>query len=307
MAFAQAQQRPRHYSQKLAVNSEDESTSLSLSSTSATTLTGTPVFTSDSETDWNVIGSSVTYSPRLTTPLTTWAHHSALSIESSEPESFVSLRPSDTDSYSDNDIVFDTLPSHDGTGAFTMDPEPLPTSQQQQQTGLSTSFHDFEPNSPSMPNILLPYGGIHLPSFVTATQNQSSSPTMASPTFQPTVIAKDIVLSSDEQLSTTGTRPKKANSARKRSRNLDYIPTHHPSLSGSITSLTVLSAIWNNLRRLTNHLIENDTSTVNTFSSLASEATFEGFLPFGSHLHMDLATGRDYINRREQDADIKNL
>jgi hypothetical protein len=78
------------------------------------------------------------------------------------------------------------------------------------------------------------------------------------------------------------------------------IPTHHPSFPGTITSFAILSAIWNNLRRLTNHLIENDTYTADAFTTLVSEATLEGCLPFGSHLHMELAAGLQpvYANRR---------
>ncbi|ORZ08891.1 hypothetical protein BCR42DRAFT_424227 [Absidia repens] len=289
---------------------------------------------------------------------------------SSDLESFSSFRPSDTESFSDIDFAFEVLPSHDGTGAF-MDDDMDPTSeeetltiQQQQQLAVeieldpsasssptpqnaliqrnkktstmsrvSTSFGDFEPSSPSMPNILLPYGGIHLPSFAAAavatTSNSNNSDNVNTPyasaldhpTFQPTVISKDLVgTSSDEYTSDTLSRQQhqhqqledsssttSTNSSadqikftRKRRRNLDSIPTHHPSLPGTITSFAILSALWNNLRRLTNHLIENDTYTADAFTSLVSEATLEGCLPFGSHLHMELAAGLRpaYSNRR---------
>lgn len=71
----------------------------------------------------------------------------------------------------------------------------------------------------------------------------------------------------------------------------DSIPTHHPSLPGSATSAAIIHTVWRNLRRLTTHIIENDTTTSDTLGTLVSEATLEGCLPFGSHLHMDFSTG----------------
>jgi hypothetical protein len=113
--------------------------------------------------------------------------------------------------------------------------------QQRGANGLSSSIRDFEPNSPSMPNILLPNGGIHLPSFATTSHgNHSSSSTTdtpfystcttshpTSPAFQPTVLAKDVVVSSDEQqddpLDVTNTKSSDDQIifTRKRQRNLD--------------------------------------------------------------------------------------
>lgn len=49
----------------------------------------------------------------------------------------------------------------------------------------------------------------------------------------------------------------------------------------------LLSIIWNNLKKLRDHLIENDTNTAETLSNLMSEAVFEGCIPFSSHLHME--------------------
>ncbi|CAO3597611.1 unnamed protein product [Absidia cylindrospora] len=287
----------------------------------------------------------------------------SLSIGTSEPEWSSSFRPSDTESFSDIDFTFGALPSHDGTGAFVEQDEQDRTSEeettrhddthleQQRQSAaeqrLLVTIHtaasrwstakDFEPTSPSMPNILLPYGGIHLPSFAASTSNRMDNLSSAlppidtpyyststldhrvPPQFQPTVFPKDVMVSSDEQLSiplsrqlqqqedddssgatdeTSADYPLKF--TRKRPRNLDRIPTHHPSFPGSITSFAILSAIWNNIRRLTNHLIENDTYTADAFTTLVSEATLEGCLPFGSHLHMELSAGLrpTYANRR---------
>ncbi|CAO3642425.1 unnamed protein product [Cunninghamella echinulata] len=192
------------------------------------------------------------------------------------------------------------------------------------------SFKDFEPSSSSMPNILLPYGGIHLPTFIKKPlQQQQQSPSSPdhtqlnqvinslSPHFQPTVMPEHLILSSDEEekeginqqykikekeeedSNTTFNSSDHIKFTRRRRRNLDSIPTHHPSIPGTMTSFAILSAIWNNLRRLTNHLIENDTNTADAFTSLVSEGTLEGCLPFGSHLHMELSAGLRpaYTNR----------
>ncbi|KAG2210363.1 hypothetical protein INT47_003348 [Mucor saturninus] len=74
----------------------------------------------------------------------------------------------------------------------------------------------------------------------------------------------------------------------KRQQNLDSIPVHHPGIPGSSTSNAIISLVWANLKRLTNHLLENDTNTVDTLSNLMSEAVMEGCMPFSSHLHMDI-------------------
>lgn len=71
----------------------------------------------------------------------------------------------------------------------------------------------------------------------------------------------------------------------------DRIPLHHPGIPGSSTSAAILSIVWNSLRRLTNHLLQNDTNTVETLSTLMSEAVFEGCMPFSSHLHMEIDNG----------------
>ena len=53
--------------------------------------------------------------------------------------------------------------------------------------------------------------------------------------------------------------------------------------------------MWDNLKRFTNHILENDTNTVETISTLMSEAVFEGCIPFGSHLHMDIEHPRSLL------------
>jgi hypothetical protein len=69
------------------------------------------------------------------------------------------------------------------------------------------------------------------------------------------------------------------------------IPLHHPGIPGSTTPAAILTVIWDSLRRLTNHLLENDVNTAETWGTLMSEAMLEGCIPFGSHLHMDIGTG----------------
>ncbi|CAO3611757.1 unnamed protein product [Cunninghamella blakesleeana] len=297
---------------------------------------------SDSENDWHIISSTTRSLSSTTTSSNTPAipstieRRDSISIEPSEPESFSSFKLSDTESFSDGDLfsnnnLFDNLPSHDGTGTFHIqeftsddDIESLSShsntntnsNQNNQKIILKrnrrASFRDFDPSSSSMPNILLPYGGIHLPTFVKQQQPPSldthlpSHPinqTIASPTFQPTVIPQQLILSSSEEEEGISYNKEKSDDSnttyssdqikftRRRKRNLDSIPTHHPSIPGTMTSFAILSAIWNNLRRLTNHLIENDTNTADAFTSLVSEGTLEGCLPFGSHLHMELAAG----------------
>ncbi|KAI8098707.1 uncharacterized protein BX664DRAFT_5385 [Halteromyces radiatus] len=284
MAFAQQQRRPRHRSQP---SLDDQVISPSLPSPNVISPEHnhiTPSTTSDSETDWHVISSVLRSSSSSISPTSTTSTPHSIerhdSIEPSEPESFSSFRPSDTESFSDIDFAFGTLPAHDGTGAFvdmdqTSDEE---STRQVQQLPL--------PDSLTPSNVL---------SLV-----QRTSPG----DFDPSSPTKDIMVSSDEQLplqqkdghvdynsATTHSSADHIKFTRKRRRNLDSIPTHHPSFTGTFTSIAILSAIWNNLRRLTNHLIENDTHTADAFTSLVSEATLEGCLPFGSHLHMELAAG----------------
>lgn len=74
----------------------------------------------------------------------------------------------------------------------------------------------------------------------------------------------------------------------KRQQNFS-IPSHHPSVPGTVASAAVLSTIWDHLRRLATHLLENDVNTTETLGNLMSEAALDGCLPFNSHLHMDFS------------------
>ncbi|KAL0084028.1 hypothetical protein F4703DRAFT_1608717 [Phycomyces blakesleeanus] len=148
---------------------------------------------SESDNDWHVISSALPSSPR--------SHPSpeavSPSLEPSEPESFSSFRPSDTESISDIDIpnaltfvpVFANLPVHDGTGTFLDDSDSQLDSDSPiafarvvrrilhspQPATWATYEDDFEPNSPSMPNILLPNGGIAPPSFASQPQAEAEA------------------------------------------------------------------------------------------------------------------------------------
>ncbi|KAG0172454.1 hypothetical protein DFQ28_005082 [Apophysomyces sp. BC1034] len=252
MAFAQQHRRPHNRTQQTFSSDSEELGSAyhrgrrteDLASTSANLVLSPrpiqPVSSSnpsDSENDWHVISSALPSPP---------ARHGSCSsvLEPSEPESFSSFRPSDTESFSDVDIhssvadnatlgmgaqtiVFSNLPAHDGTGTFADEPgfcsdnttsqdeadsptafarvvqRMLHEQQQQQQFERTADEHDFEPDSESMPNILLPHGGIRPPSFV---HNQPYSDTISStssypitnrlsPAFKPTVTGHDSQLS----------------------------------------------------------------------------------------------------------------
>lgn len=52
--------------------------------------------------------------------------------------------------------------------------------------------------------------------------------------------------------------------------------------------------MWDSLKKLTNHLLENDTNTIETLSTIMSEAVLEGCIPFGSHLHMEIENHHHY-------------
>ncbi|KAI8393451.1 uncharacterized protein BYT42DRAFT_6787 [Radiomyces spectabilis] len=364
MAFVQQHRRRYHRSQpSVSSDSEDMSSIYHKSgSVTQTNLVLSPGVTqpsssypSDSDTDWHVISSALpSASSSQPSP-----SHSNLSpaLPPSETESFSSFRPSDTESFSDVDmhgdatvdpshgqssLFFSALPAHDGTGLFVINSDNRSAHDAntpaafarvvqhmlgEQEWRTTTDEQEFEPDTTSMPNILLPHGGICPPSFAhsihmssASSLSQPVSPTSASPHppwAEFTTHDLDMVLSAeamepvDAQLSeasVTTTSTTSTNRAytrdnvkftRRRYRNLDSIPTHHPAIPGTTTSFAILSIVWNHICRLTNHLIENDTSTSDTLSSLFSEAVVEGLLPLGSHLHMDLgASLRPLYSRR---------
>ncbi|ORX62065.1 hypothetical protein DM01DRAFT_1403779 [Hesseltinella vesiculosa] len=245
MAFIQQRQRPPTSTPALSSDTEDAQSLSSYMDTS---------FPSDSDTDWHVINQQL--SP-LSRP------RQRRDSAPSEPESLSSYRPSDIESYTDTDdppnIVFSNLPAHDGTGAFVIDTS-------DEDVPATASLRDFQPSSSSMPNILLPHGGIRAPSFA---QDDT-------PYFKPTVPQEILTVQNDDE---TQTKP---------CRDLDTIPGHHPSLF-PMTSLAILSALWDNLRRLTTHWLD-DTNASDTFTTLVAEATLEGCLPFSSPLYMELPT-----------------
>ncbi|KAI8066381.1 hypothetical protein BC940DRAFT_302699 [Gongronella butleri] len=290
MAFIQQRQRRQATTTPLLSSDTEDIASVS-------SFMDTSFGPSDSDTDWHLISQQLHPSPSTRTTST--------SRRDSMDQSLSSFRPSDLDSY---DEMFATLPAHDGTGAFVdaaapassdddqlllhddlpADPAlgvsqtsqtPALSPQQQQiapfhRTKRRPSFRDFEPSSSSMPNILLPHGGIRAPSFAQSTDD--------TPYFQPTAQAHHWTTSQSEDSKDD------ADTRSKPRRDLDRIPSHHPSFF-PMTSLALLSALWDNLRRLTNHLLENDANAADTFTALVAEASLEGCLPFGNHLHMDLA------------------
>ncbi|KAI8642417.1 hypothetical protein BD408DRAFT_416481 [Parasitella parasitica] len=259
---------------------------------------------SDSDTDWHVISSALqsTSSP----------------IFLSETESYASstriISDTDSDFEHQNSIAF--LPSHDGTGTFLLED----SSDQNTTTSASNAtssvedddsesdefkkaIHKLMENDSSEVDITLPHGGITPPSFVKSNNNDNN--VVEPPCFIPTaagLISQELTngVSSAEEMSNTLLSDEANHGATRRYHNdnikftskkkvnLDRIPIHHPGIPGSSTSAAILSIVWGSLRRLTNHLLENDTNTVDTLSTLMSEAVFEGCMPFSSHLHMEI-------------------
>jgi len=311
MAFAQKQRRPVPRYQDIDEQEE-------VLSESSSHLSSQHQIASDSDNDWHVISTAA--------PSSTPSSTQSPSLLESESDSLSSFRPSDSDSFSDidNDIIqsynFNTIPSHDGTGTFMADSsdinQRMTLSQQQSdnqrmdistaQTHHSTSDEADTPNITmnSAANILLPYAGLEAPSFIKGHHQQYHD---QPPAFVPTAvrlnsqtmsisndeedITQDNIVVSDGSSSYSRLMNDNIKFTSKRQRNLDSIPIHHPGLLGSTTSSAILSVVWNSVRRLTNHLIENDSNTVETLSTIMSEAVFEGYLPFGSHLHMDIGGG----------------
>ncbi|KAI8057571.1 uncharacterized protein B0P05DRAFT_559794 [Gilbertella persicaria] len=279
MAFIQQQRRPTYRTLNFSSSSLEECSDYAQQQP----------FTSDSDNDWHVISSAL---PSSTSPIST----------TSSPLLLASNRnhPSDTESFSDLDAnAF--LPSHDGTGTFLMedssDQNSLPSSDEDSPTEFEKAIHGLmldhtEDEVDSDQDVLDLLATIEPPSF-TKVEPSHFIPTTAGIGSQDLVvmgvssssaeIADHVVASSDENNSATSIK-----FTSKRQQNLDSIPVHHPGIPGSNTSNAILSVVWNSLRKITNHLIENDTNTVETISSLMSEAVFEGCMPFGSHLHMEI-------------------
>ncbi|KAI9491666.1 hypothetical protein BDB00DRAFT_475616 [Zychaea mexicana] len=318
-----------------------------------TTQQQQPPASSDSDNDWHVISSAAPSRRSSTVPRRDSAS-SALdpsdtssSVRQSDTESFSDI---DTLTSSVRNVdEFTTLPAHDGTGTFldepgyfsdgtnrSQDEADSPSAfarvvhrmldnrrgsnsgqqqQQQQQLAWRAQPNDFAPESASMPNILLPHGGITIPSFALNThpdqqqtiaqqqqhkeqlqqqkeegEEDQKSDEYSLPSFRPTVPAfpiNDIQSQSDTSASHNTSLSNDVKFTRRRRRNLDSIPSHHPAIPGTIASAAVLSAIWDQIRRITTNLLENDANTSDTFTNLVSEAALEGCMPFGSHLHMD--------------------
>ncbi|KAI8353196.1 hypothetical protein BD560DRAFT_408475 [Blakeslea trispora] len=245
----------------------------------------------DSDNDWHVISSTL---PTSNSPFSA----------GSSPRSFTH-HPSDTESFSDLDTN-SFLPSHDGTGTFLIED----SSDQTSSNSLSESEesaaeftkaiqsllpdrmnHDIDSDDEAV-DITLPHAGIKPPSFAGAK--------IRSPHFLPTAAginsqdllrnasSGEVAMVSSEEKDSDCTTSKLSTQGLQ---DLDRIPIHHPGIPGIDKSNAILSIVWNSLRKITNHLIENDSNTVETISSLMSEAVFEGCMPFGSHLHMEFDSG----------------
>lgn len=210
MAFAQ-QRRPAHTQQRRLYN-ETSTEDLRQEANVNAVLSPTTRLSSDSDTDWHVISTASSQHHRPLHIRTS----SSPTFDPSEPESLVSFRASDTESFSDLDIhhsdqpspQFSTLPAHDGTGTFTdalsEEDSSSPSGfaqvvkrsmlrsdkEKQDDSTWRAQIADFEPDSASMPNILLPHGGINLPSFANpAEPHAQTTPASAdtAPAFAPTL------------------------------------------------------------------------------------------------------------------------
>ncbi|ORZ02907.1 hypothetical protein BCR43DRAFT_27697 [Syncephalastrum racemosum] len=126
MAFAQQRRRPNTQQRRLNYETSTEDlrqvTNADANTDTNIVLSPTARLSSDSDTDWHVISASSQH--RRPVHIRT---SSSPTFDPSEPESLVSFRASDTESFSDLDIhhsdqsspQFSTLPAHDGTGTFT--------------------------------------------------------------------------------------------------------------------------------------------------------------------------------------------
>ncbi|KAH8556856.1 hypothetical protein BGW37DRAFT_28169 [Umbelopsis sp. PMI_123] len=348
MAFAQQHRRPNHSISQAPPPSSDSEDSYAIlhprgyvKSSAQRRLSISLSPTSDSETDWHVINANRTTLQRtnnavLLSPQWTPSEPESVSARAyPDYESMVSDIDTQTDTTTGRQ-QFSFLPAHDGTGTFAdiggfvsdssmgsiSTASGLPS--RKRPAAIRAQTTDFLPTTASMPNILLPDGGIVPPSFTGRKTNNYPQETM--PEFVPTIASRSwrefkLQSSSEEEegslsendavwrkrrlrsisptdenykwdTTTTNMSSDEINAARlKRNKDLDRIPTHHPSLPGSATSAAIIHSVWRNLRRFTTHIIENDTTTSETLGTLVSEATLEGCLPFGSHLHMDFNTG----------------
>ncbi|CAO3625077.1 unnamed protein product [Mucor fragilis] len=304
MAFAQQQRRPTYRFTSSAFSSEEYSDNNDPAQQPQQHHHNSYQSMSDSDTDWHVISSALqsTSSPIFTSETESYASSTRITSDT------------DSDFEHQNSIAF--LPSHDGTGTFLLED----SSDQNTTTSASNApssvedddsdadefkkaIHRLMENDPNEVDITLPHGGITPPSFAMSTGND-----VEPPSFVPTAAglnSQELTsgVSSAEEVNSTLLSDEADNGATrryhndnikftsKRQINLDRIPIHHPGIPGSSTSAAIISIVWNSLRRLTNHILENDTNTVETLSTLMSEAMFEGCMPFSSHLHMDLDNG----------------
>jgi hypothetical protein len=213
MAFAQQHRRPNHSNSQAPPPSSDSEDSYAIlhprgytkSAAVQRRLSIGLATTSDSDTDWHVINAN-----RATLQRTGNAGLSSPQWTPSEPESVSARAYPDSESLvSDIDTQTDTttgrqqfsfLPAHDGTGTFAdiggfvsdsslgsiSTASGLPSRKKPATTKAQTT--DFLPVTASMPNILLPDGGIVPPSFTGRTPH--NHPQHPMPEFVPTMASR---------------------------------------------------------------------------------------------------------------------
>lgn len=195
MAFAQQHRRPTHSSSQVPPPSSDSEDAYAilyprgyskaavqrrLNTAHATSLTGAT--TSDSENDWHVISTNRGPPQRTNGPLSSpqWTPSESESVSARAYPDSESIA-SDIDTHTDITTTrqqFSFLPAHDGTGTFAdiggfvsdsslgsvSTASRLP-SRDKKPMVIQAQTTDFLPANASMPNILLPDGGISPPSF----------------------------------------------------------------------------------------------------------------------------------------------
>jgi hypothetical protein len=213
MAFAQQHRRPNHSNSQAPPPSSDSEDSYAIlhprgytkSAAVQRRLSIGVATTSDSDTDWHVINAN-----RATLQRAGNAALSSPQWTPSEPESVSARAYPDSESMvSDIDTQTDTttgrqqfsyLPAHDGTGTFAdiggfvsdsslgsiSTASGLPSRKKPVAKAQTT---DFLPVTASMPNILLPDGGIAPPSF-TGRKTSHDRPQNTMPEFVPTMASR---------------------------------------------------------------------------------------------------------------------
>ncbi|KAI7874317.1 hypothetical protein K492DRAFT_211634 [Lichtheimia hyalospora FSU 10163] len=304
MAFAQRRKVYKSQTHLLDIETSSQSdTSLCQSSKASQS-------SSPTSEGWHVISSVMESGSSLTSEIR--RDSTSTTFELSESDSCVSMRQSDSDSSDtgkQSSFVaisdgFTSLPAHDGTGTFIDDTQCL--SDQSHDGRISAaSFakavhqlldnHSITSTSESRDNefdsrqAASSHDGTMISPLDETVSSEMTYDHMMVPPFRPTITETYPIFSGDDTVSKSNSIDSDNNATKCGWRNLDSIPSHHPTIPGTTTSYAVFSTIWKQLCDITANILENDASASETMTSLVSEAALEGCLPFGSHLHMEFS------------------